>query len=206
MSSYTLSNNAADIDAAISSVVGADAAPIAGSQNMITSGGVKTYVDAEIGALDSRVTVLESEVANLNLGTATAVSLSLTSEFSTSSESFQNLPLSAQGQPPFFTDNGNNTFTILEGNYLIWFSFSYRSQYDSAANEIEVQFNTLNGMSDLLGIGVFRDYGIAYKSYLKQRFRNVNQDTTFSLQIRDETEAGNNRVYIKDLILTLLKV
>ena len=51
MSSYTLSNNAADIDAAISSVVGADAAPIAGSQNMVTSGGVKTYVDGTVGAV-----------------------------------------------------------------------------------------------------------------------------------------------------------
>ena len=51
MSSYTLSNNAADIDAAISSVVGADAAPIAGSQNMVTSGGVKTYVDGAVGAV-----------------------------------------------------------------------------------------------------------------------------------------------------------
>jgi len=60
MSSYTLSNNAADIDAAISSVVGADVVPIAGSQNMVTSGGVKTYVDGAVGNLAGKTLTTEA--------------------------------------------------------------------------------------------------------------------------------------------------
>lgn len=60
MSSYTLSNNAADIDAAISSVVGADVAPIAGSQNMVTSGGVKTYVDGTVGVFAGKTITTEA--------------------------------------------------------------------------------------------------------------------------------------------------
>ena len=60
MSSYTLSNNAADIDAAISSVVGADAIPTDGSQNMVTSGGVKTYVDGAVGDLAGKTVTTEA--------------------------------------------------------------------------------------------------------------------------------------------------
>jgi hypothetical protein len=51
MSEYTLSNPAAVIDAAISSVAGADNTPTASSQNMVTSGGVKTYVDTVVSSL-----------------------------------------------------------------------------------------------------------------------------------------------------------
>jgi len=60
MSSYTLSNNAADIDAAISSVVGADATPTDGSQNMVTSGGVKTYVDGTVGVFGGKTITTEA--------------------------------------------------------------------------------------------------------------------------------------------------
>ena len=50
MSSYTLTNTAADIDSAIARVVTADSAPIDNSSNMVTSGGVKGYVDAQISS------------------------------------------------------------------------------------------------------------------------------------------------------------
>ena len=60
MSSYTLSNNAADIDAAISSVVSADATPTDGSQNMVTSGGVKTYVDGTVGVFGGKTITTEA--------------------------------------------------------------------------------------------------------------------------------------------------
>ena len=45
MSNYTLSNSAAVIDSAITRVASADTTPTANSESMVTSGGVKTYVD-----------------------------------------------------------------------------------------------------------------------------------------------------------------
>jgi hypothetical protein len=60
MPEYTLSNSAAVIDAAISSVVGADNTPTATSQNMVTSGGVKNYVDTKVDALDFRIDGVEA--------------------------------------------------------------------------------------------------------------------------------------------------
>lgn len=49
MPTYTLSNTAADIDSAITRVASADTTPTDASQNMVTSGGVKGYIDNELG-------------------------------------------------------------------------------------------------------------------------------------------------------------
>jgi len=69
MPSYTLTNNASDIDSALSRVVAAETVPSTGSQNMVTSGGVKNYVDTEVDALDSRVTTAESDISALQAAT-----------------------------------------------------------------------------------------------------------------------------------------
>lgn len=45
---YTLNNTAQDIDSAITRVASADTEPVANSQNMVTSAGVKTYVDTQM--------------------------------------------------------------------------------------------------------------------------------------------------------------
>lgn len=55
MSEYTLSNSAAVIDSAITRVASADTEPTANSQNMVTSGGVKAYVDGEVTALEGKI-------------------------------------------------------------------------------------------------------------------------------------------------------
>ena len=69
MPSYTLTNNASDIDSALSRVVAAETVPSTGSQNMVTSGGVKNYVDTEVAGLDSRVTTAESDISALQAAT-----------------------------------------------------------------------------------------------------------------------------------------
>jgi hypothetical protein len=69
MPSYTLTNNASDIDSALSRVVAAETVPSTGSQNMVTSGGVKNYVDTEVTGLDSRVTTAESDISALQAAT-----------------------------------------------------------------------------------------------------------------------------------------
>jgi len=66
MAEYTLTNTAAVVDASIQKVAGADTTPTDGSPSMVTSGGVKAFVDTEVGAVDSRVVTLETAVAELN--------------------------------------------------------------------------------------------------------------------------------------------
>jgi len=57
---YTLTNTAQDIDSAITRVASADSAPTPNSSNMVTSGGVKGYVDEQIS---SSVTTLSAAIA-----------------------------------------------------------------------------------------------------------------------------------------------
>jgi hypothetical protein len=45
MPQFTLQNTAVEIDTAVQKVHNADTAPTAGSKDMVTSEGVKTYVD-----------------------------------------------------------------------------------------------------------------------------------------------------------------
>lgn len=65
MPSYTLTNNASDIDSALSRVVAAETVPSTASQNMVTSGGVKAYVDTQIDSLGPRIGAVEADVAAL---------------------------------------------------------------------------------------------------------------------------------------------
>lgn len=85
MPSYTLTNNASDIDSALSRVVAAETVPSTASQNMVTSGGVKNYVDTEVSALDSRIDSIESTLSTLDI-----VSISTASVTSVSAGSFNN--------------------------------------------------------------------------------------------------------------------
>jgi effector-binding domain-containing protein len=65
MGEYTLSNSAAVVDASIQKVAGATTTPIDGSPLMVTSGGVKAYVDTQI--TNNPVTAtLTTEVAELS--------------------------------------------------------------------------------------------------------------------------------------------
>ena len=78
MSSYTLANTAAEIDSAITRVSSADAVPTANSQSMVTSGGVKTYLDSELATMGVRVGNLEANSGNTNVIAALTTPISVT--------------------------------------------------------------------------------------------------------------------------------
>ena len=59
MSNYILNNTASDIDTALGKVLSPDTSPQA-NDNLVTSGGVKTYVDGEVSTLDTRIDNLAS--------------------------------------------------------------------------------------------------------------------------------------------------
>jgi len=65
MSTFTLTNSAADIDSALQKVVSATTTPTDLSPLMVTSGGVKAYVDTEI-ANNPATATLTTEVAELS--------------------------------------------------------------------------------------------------------------------------------------------
>jgi len=65
MAEYTLTNSAAVVDASIQKVAGADTTPTDISPLMVTSGGVKAYVDTAIAGVDVDTSAIEADVAAL---------------------------------------------------------------------------------------------------------------------------------------------
>lgn len=76
MPTYTLNNTAGDIDSALQKVVGATTTPIDQSPLMVTSGGVKAYVDNISDALNTTVNdlVAKSNLTNVSGLFATPIS------------------------------------------------------------------------------------------------------------------------------------
>lgn len=56
MATYTLTNTAKEIDGAVQAVTNADTAPQSNSSNMVTSGGVKDYVDTKVSSIPNGFT------------------------------------------------------------------------------------------------------------------------------------------------------
>jgi hypothetical protein len=142
MSTFNLTNTATQVDTAIQAVVGADTAPTDASFNMVTSGGVKTYVDNAVGDLGSKTVTTESVgIAatdnDTSVPTSAAVkdyvdtqvqtfgaSILRTSVFETSSTSYQTVPVSHAGSPSFLSLS-NNVATVTAGTYIMKFHFEY---------------------------------------------------------------------------------
>jgi hypothetical protein len=64
MAEYTLTLTAAEIDIALNRVTNPDQAPLFNSEELVTSGGVKNYVDTQVSSIPA-VATLTTEVAEL---------------------------------------------------------------------------------------------------------------------------------------------
>lgn len=65
MSNFILNNTAEEVNSAITKVTNATATPLDANPNMVTSGGVKVYVDTQLSSLDPRLTTVESDITTL---------------------------------------------------------------------------------------------------------------------------------------------
>jgi hypothetical protein len=65
MSNFILNNTAEEVNSSIVKVVNATTSPLDDNPNMVTSGGVKAYVDTQISSLNPRLTAAESDITAL---------------------------------------------------------------------------------------------------------------------------------------------
>ena len=211
MSEYTLSNSAAVIDAAISSVAGADNTPTTSSQNMVTSGGVRNYVDTAIAGVDTDTSAIEADVLALQAGKTAGAVVTRTAEFSVNSESYQTIPLTVSRQNDFLSASGND-ITITAGHYLMWHQFQWKSQYSGYTARPQININVLSGDSNFFGSmanPLYPENG--YDTWqtavrLTAFYNYVSSDTTFRMQLRDDPENGTNTQYVKNLSWLFLKI
>jgi hypothetical protein len=213
MPSYTLTNNASDIDSALSRVVAAETVPSTGSQNMVTSGGVKNYVDTVIAGVGVDTSAIEADVLALQTSKTAGAVVTRTSEFSVNSESYQTIPLTVSRQNDFLSANGNN-ITITAGHYLMWHKFEWKSQGSGypAWYRPQINIDVLSGNSNFFGSMAnpfFPEAGNPnwqHEVRLTAFYNYVSSDTTFRMRLRDDPEYGTNTQYIRNLSWLFLKI
>lgn len=188
MSSYTLSNNAADIDAAISSVVGADAIPTGGSQNMVTSGGVKAYVDGLTNGLNPRLNAVEADV--LELQDQGPYSGELTGSVAPVYNQVNNIPFAVS-----FTSNNfapsisNGVITVNKaGVYFLSLAPSYSGGYNASS---------LDGLTRNTRLRVYKNSDILHEVYNNQNSALIKEkfDVTLKLLAGDTVKVEFTLLY-----------
>ena len=117
MGEYTLSNSAAVVDASIQKVAGADTTPRDISPLMVTSGGVKAYVDTQISAINTITTanVVQSVKTDTQTiqGATSLVWVDITDLEVNITPSFSNSKLLIRADVCFHSSDDQTLFKIL---------------------------------------------------------------------------------------------
>jgi len=113
MSTFTLTNSAGDIDSALQKVVSATTTPTDLSPLMVTSGGVKAYVDTQDTALETSIVAVEADVAALQ-ATVNSLNTFATLTLPTTSYSDSRVVTGWVESDPngYINFNGTNTFSL----------------------------------------------------------------------------------------------
>ena len=229
MSEYTLSNSAAVIDAAISSVAGADATPTDGSQNMVTSGGVKTYVDGAVGDFagksvtestdtftdsDSSIPTNAAVVDYVSAQTIVAVCKAADGSLNLIANTPLNFSITYQNNNSVSISGSN--VVLAEGSYLVQLSGNF-NEYDNDVNDIagvvflknnsqvfETTFNE-NGKPFSTGsIGFGSTSGVSNYAGINHFEVTSGGSSTWSVQLRPVSSGSTIRWKSVTLIFTKL--
>ena len=130
MAEYTLTNSAAVVDASIQKVANANTTPTDLSPLMVTSGGVKAYVDAQDTALETQILANTAAIAGSGVKTAklTAADGSLGGGSSKSAT----ISLAVVSDPDSLVSVTNGVVSLPNaGTYFVGFSGSFGSSQGS---------------------------------------------------------------------------
>jgi len=214
MPSYTLTNNASDIDSAISRVVAAETIPSTGSQNMVTSGGVKNYVDTEVSTVNSRIDGVDADIAevaaSIKVATYSRTAYTTYSQYSGGtivqlSESYNPNNIGAVVTSGAY-DGG---VQVSAGTYLINFTGSF-NEHDNDVNDyytVILRSSGTNLHAQLVN-EVFRENTTNLGSYSSINFTQVltvPEGSTKDINIYLQRSSGAGLISI-NVFLTLTKL
>lgn len=131
MAEYTLTNSAAVVDASIQKVANATTTPTDSSPLMVTSGGVKAYVDTQDTALEAQILANTAAIAVQSSSVKQAVFSFPDTTFHSSQSLTGWTLLSDNTGGVTYTSNGtsNGTFTLGSGVWVGFFS-SLATEFD----------------------------------------------------------------------------
>jgi len=120
MANFILDNTASDINTALGKVLSPDTSPTQ-TDALVTSGGVKTYVDNAISVVSSDTTAIEADVAALQSLSVKQAVFSFPDKTFHSSQSLTGWTLLSDSTGGV-TYNANGTFTLGSGLWVGFFS------------------------------------------------------------------------------------
>jgi hypothetical protein len=233
MSTYNLSQTAAEIDSAINKVHNADTTPTQGSTSMVTSGGVYTAVN-NIGASALPITTEAQGIANydndakvptnaavIDYVTSATVNnsqtvLSRSSDWAVTSESWHNIPsVTISGVNPDVVWNGSK-FVISAGVYYYYVQAEITRHFRIYAMNIgefregslvNAEAGTPSINKEIIGFPSGNGYGTDNRSYRQTTgLCYFPTATSLYLQIRDDPSYNTVTARIRNLQVHFIKL
>jgi hypothetical protein len=195
MATYTLNNSAGDIDDALQKVVAVTTTPLDGNPNMVTSGGVKAYVDTQDTALEAQILANTAAIAgNAGSGVKTA---KLTAPDRNSSSDFT-FPFTVSSDPDSLVSVTNGVVSLPNaGTYFVGFSGSFSSTYHPTNYHILVFYRKTSEIFTRL-INGSRD-GISFNYVTIE----TSGDASFNLK---SFEVGTSTIAAKNVSMYVIKL
>ena len=183
MATFTLTNSAGDIDSALQKVVSATTTPTDGSPLMVTSGGVKAYVDTQDAALETQILANTTAIASSGLKAAT---LSAASGYKYWYDTNLYIPFTEQNDPDNLISVTSGVITLQSaGTYLISIEGLLQESDGDPADYWIVQLKKGSSVQKQVKV----DEGTIELSYVQVSFV-ANTTTTFSVTVFKNSDPG----------------
>jgi len=201
MSNFILNNTAEEVNSAIGKVVNATTSPLDESPNMVTSGGVKAYVDTQIGALDPRLTAAESDITALQNAPARVATYSRTANTAYTGTSI--IQLTEVSDPDNIgTPISSGGVRVGAGIYLVNLVGEFFEDDGDYNDYFKVNLRDSGTVVFSAGIN---EMGSGYKLVNAVYISTVPASSTKDLDIQFQ-EVSNTVGYSKNVVLTLVKL
>ena len=203
MANFILDNTASDINTALGKVLSPDTSPTQ-TDALVTSGGVKTYVDNAVDGLNTRVTTAESDISALQTATIGVARYSRTAVTGYSSSSIIQLTEDSDPQnigTVLTSGTYDGGVRVSGGTYLITCTGEFSvDEYDYFLVNLRSSGTTL--LSDRI-----KDTGstTTYDFVNFVAVLTVPAGSTSDINIQYQ-EVGRTSGYSKNVVLTLVKL
>jgi len=213
MSNFILNNTAEEVNSAIGKVAGADNTPTDISPLMVTSGGVKAYVDSQVSAVDSRVTAAQADISSLQGARIAVATYSRTAY--TSYSNTKNIVLSESYDPENIgTVLTSGTYSggvrVSGGTYLITFTGGFSEHDFDFADRFTVNLRSSGTILHSQKVNETGDLGSEFTAgtYNNISFTQVltipeNSTTDINIQVVETSTSGLRSV---NVFLTLMRL
>ena len=215
MSNYILSNTASDINDALQKVITPDTEPQL-NDNLVTSGGVKTYVDGAVGDLAGKTVTTEATgIENTDNDTSIPTSAAVKDYVDTSSIKIASyakasgstsstivLPVTEVSDPNNIGSVSSGTVTLADGTYLVAFYGEFAEE-DADLSDFYIVTLRHNGVAKTTNIVNETGSTSIYDTISPVIFVSSDAAQTVDILL---TRVSNSTLYYRNVSLNFIKI